>query len=252
MKLIIAGCAKNCGKYLNRVLEFIDSLRAYFPESRVIFAYDNSTDNTFALLKGYKDRLPATVDLLMCANNHKHRTVKIAGARNCIMTRIATTYADYDTLCFLDMDDIVNGVLKPETLDTVMSLSWDAISFNRVFYYDIWALRFDPYLCSCWGFGTSHEICGRMGEEIRGKLKGLTETEVLPVKSAFNGIAFFRLDKFLTSRFTGLYEADPDFNNTFGIPYNPSQDDCDWVSFYHDARKVHPDLKVMISPLRLY
>jgi len=249
MKVIIAGCAKNCGKYLDKTLEFIDSLRAYFTESKVIFAYDKSNDKTFDKLKQYKDRHSADVDLLVCGNNHKHRTVNIAGARNCIMTRIATTYADYDMLCFLDLDDVIKGALKTETLDAVFKLDWDALSFNRDVYYDIWALRYDPYLCSCWGFGTSHEVMLKMQSDITERLKG---DELLPVKSAFNSLAFFRLDKFLHSRFTGLYELDLDFNNPFDKAYNPGEDDCEWVSFHHDTRKRYKNLNVVISPLRIY
>ena len=252
MKVVIAGCVKNCGKYLDKTLGFIDSLRAYFPESKVIFAFDKSTDNSWEKLVQYKDRHSTNVDVLVCGNNNKHRTVNIAGARNCVMTRISLVYPDYDMVCFLDMDDIINGALKTETLDSVLNLKWDALSFNRERYYDIWALRMEPYLCSCWGFGTTHEILYEMQGELNNRLKGLTDSELLPVKSAFNGIAFFRLDKFRNSRFTGLYEPDLDFINPFDIAYNPSEDDCDWVGFYNDARKTHPDLKVMITPLKLY
>ena len=247
MKVVIAGCVKNCGKYLDKTLGFIDSLRAYFPESKVIFAFDKSTDNSFAKLVQYEERNPADVDLLMCGNNHKHRTVNIAGARNCVMTRISQEYPNYDMLCFLDMDDVVNGSLKTETLDAVFKLEWDALSFNRDVYYDIWALRYDPYLCSCWGFGW--DMMYEMQTDITERLKG---DALIPVKSAFNGLAFFRLDKFLHSRFTGLYEPDADFTNPFDKAYKPSEDDCEWVSFHHDALSKHSDLKVVISPLRLY
>jgi hypothetical protein len=251
MKVVIAGCVKNCGRYLDKTLGFIDSLRAYsgFTETKVIFAYDKSNDNSWEKLVQYKERNPADVDLLVCGNNHKHRAVNIAGARNCVMTRISLEYADYDLLCFLDMDDIVNGALKTETLDAVFKLEWDALSFNRDVYYDIWALRYDPYLCSCWGFGGSYDVMYKMQSDITERLKG---DDLLPVKSAFNGLAFFRLNKFGTSRFTGLYEADSDFKNPFDIAYSPGEEDCEWVSFHHDARSKYLDLKVFISPLRLY
>lgn len=255
MKLIIAGCAKNCGRYLDGVLKNIDVIRSCFKDVKIIFAYDNSHDTTLERLRDYKLKNLADADILMCCNTHKHRTVNIANARNCIMDYVQKKYSDYDLLCFLDLDDIINKPIDPMTIYNFMGLydQWDAISFNRDAYYDIWALRFNPYLCSCWGFGShSPGVVSTMQGEIVSKLNALKMNELLDVKSAFNGIAFFKLNKFINCRFTGLFKEDQDFYNPLFDTYLPSVDDCEWVSFYDDARKIDPNIKIMISPMKLY
>ena len=255
MKLIIAGCTKNCGKYLDGVLKNIDVIRSCYEEVKIIFAYDNSYDNTLLCLTNYKHKNLSDVEILMCCNNHKHRTVNIANARNSIMDCVQKKYSHYDLLCFLDMDDIINKPIDPMTIYNFMGMTnqWDAISFNRDAYYDIWALRFNPYLCSCWGFGSkSSGVVSTMQGEIVSKLNSLQMNELLEVKSAFNGIAFFKLTKFINCRFTGLFEKDQDFYNPLFDTYLPSVDDCEWVSFHESARKINHNLKVVISPMKLY
>mgnify|MGYP000135293803 CR=1 FL=1 len=41
-------------------------------------------------------------------------------------------------------------------------LSWDALSFNRIMYYDLWALSIDPYGFSCNHYENTHKVKNQM------------------------------------------------------------------------------------------
>ena len=88
--------------------------------------------------------------------DHPLRTVRIAEGRNTLLklvhidfnekrNRINTKLNKDALLLILDLDDVnthplnmsvIDTVLKPENFD-----EWDALTFNRVPFYDIWSLR---------------------------------------------------------------------------------------------------------------
>jgi hypothetical protein len=254
-KLIIGGCVKNVGRFLPKMFENINLLREWFDEVKVVFAYDNSADDTLVKLEDYRYKNPKDVDLLMCQNHHKLRTVNIASARNSILHHIQKTYSNYDLLCLIDCDDIISAPFIKTTFQKAIALydKWDCLSFNRNAYYDIWALRYDPYLCSCWGFGEhSRNLIPIIQGDIGNKLNHLKDDELLEVNSAFNGIALYKLNIMGDIRFDGLYHHNIEFVNPFEYNYEGSIDDCEHVNFYANARKKYPNLRVMISPLKPY
>ena len=82
-------------------------------------------------------------------------------------------------------------------------------------------------------------------------LKNLKENELHQVMSAFNGVGLFKLNKFLNARFDGLYHH-INYKPAYSFNFIPSKDDCEWVNFYNNARKINQNLQVMISPLKPY
>ena len=53
MNCCICGPVKNCGKYLDKVLNNIEKIGALFDEYDIIIYYDKSCDNTLDKLKKY-------------------------------------------------------------------------------------------------------------------------------------------------------------------------------------------------------
>jgi glycosyltransferase involved in cell wall biosynthesis len=251
-RLIIGGCVKNVGRYLPYIFKNIEILSHLFTDVKVIFSYDESRDNTLQLIHQYMQYNKNAV--LIMNNNNSIRTVNIANARNAIMNYIKNTYPDYDLLCFIDCDDIINAPFKPEVFKKAIELydQWDALSFNREGYYDIWALRYPPHMLPCHSFGIeSRTVIGIIQSDIINILKNLKENELYRVMSAFNGVALFKLNKFLNARFDGLYHHinyQPAYPYKFIMP----KDECEWVNFHNNAREINEDLKVMISQLKPY
>jgi len=255
-KLIIGGCTKNVGRYLPQMFKNIDLLRQWFTDVKVIFAYDLSLDDTYRKLSMYRYENQDDVVILSCNNVHSTRTIRIASARNSIMKYMVEHYPSHDLFCFMDCDDIINADFKKETMEHMVStwLKWDSLSFNREDYYDIWALRYEPYLMSCWAFGNYSRplVIPHIQRDITSKLNQMDRDDLFPVESAFNGFAFFKMDVFKDAVFDGLYHHNIGFVNPFGVGFAPSPDDCEWVNFFQSAKKKHPNLRVMISPLYPY
>ena len=89
---------------------------------------------------------------------------------------------------------------------------WDALSFNRRFYYDIWALSIEPFFVN-WADDKrpfeNPEVTQMMHEYITQKLKksnGLVECI-----SAFNGFAIYKKAKFIKSHY------EPDVRTTLAV-----------------------------------
>ena len=50
MNCCICGPVKNCGSYLNKVLENIEKIGSLFNDYTILIYYDQSTDNTLQIL----------------------------------------------------------------------------------------------------------------------------------------------------------------------------------------------------------
>jgi len=88
--------------------------------------------------------------------------------------------------------------------------NWDAISFNRFPYYDIWPLFYGKFKHHCWGFcgpngWDPYTLVIHMMYDILSKLDNLPEGELLECYSAFCGFVIYRTNKFKNIVYDGLY-----------------------------------------------
>ena len=56
MKCCICGPVKNCGPYLEKVLDNVEKIGALFDDYQIILFYDACKDNTLLKLKKYQAR----------------------------------------------------------------------------------------------------------------------------------------------------------------------------------------------------
>jgi hypothetical protein len=125
--------------------------------------------------------------------------------------------ATYEYFIMIDMDDINAGSLHTEVLQKYLQMQdqWDSLSFNRRFYYDIWALSIDPFFVSCWHWADDKrqfenpEVTQLMHHYITVKLK--ESTGLVECLSAFNGFAIYKKDKFIKSHY------EPDIRTTLAL-----------------------------------
>lgn len=202
----VAMCfsVRDCGGYLPSLFANIEDLRKGLPDTRVtcIFVYDNCSDNSEQLIRGYaRNRPDVVVETLV--NLSPLRTVRIANARNRYLEILETLdgveyhmVVDCDEVCAAEWDI---GVIR-ESLES--SEGWDSLSFDRSHYYDIWALLFDGFIHHCWGFTRPTEVVGIMQSEFRRKLAQSSEPTVA-VWSAFCGFAIYKTPRFRGVRYDG-------------------------------------------------
>jgi glycosyltransferase involved in cell wall biosynthesis len=207
-KVFICGTTRNSEMYLDAVFQTIQKIQSIFSDSHIIISFDQSTDKTLLKLAQYKRAYGDKMDI--CLNRNPlspRRTENIANARNRILERMRELMAVSGSLeedpapyfIMMDTDDV--SVAEPD-LDVIRRAidrknEWDAISFNRPGYYDIWALSIKPYIYSCWGWNDAPSVVKTMRNYIIKLLKDLNPEELLECQSAFGGFAIYKTDPFL-------------------------------------------------------
>jgi len=223
-------CVRNCYKFLPQIFYNLDLLSNEFNFFNVIFVYDNCNDKSNILLEAYKNKCNYKVFVINNINNKSpYRTVRIANARNKCLDIIFNTIKNIDFHFMIDSDDININKWNIDIIKKYLNTNnWDAISFNREKYYDIWALLYDNYKHHCWGYKDTviaHKICDHMQTDIQNKLNNIdninendenetsekNETtedkdKLFECLSAFNGFAIYRTNKFNNILYDGLYE----------------------------------------------
>jgi hypothetical protein len=56
-KCCICSTIKNCGKYLEKVLQNMDIIGSLFSDYKIIISYDKSHDNTLDIIKNTKKQI---------------------------------------------------------------------------------------------------------------------------------------------------------------------------------------------------
>jgi hypothetical protein len=204
MKCCICGPVKNCGPYLNRVFSNIEKLGALFDDYVIIMYYDKSNDNTLNLLKQYQKKNPKLVFYINTDRVSRFRTHNIAKARNFCLQKIQQSYSNYEYFIMMDCDDACSAPIN----STVMSKylfrdDWDALSFNKAPYLDIWGLSIKPFLFSYNHFRNNNQLYTYIQQYITKLLKELKPGDLLPCMSAFNGLSIYRTNIFINCKYDG-------------------------------------------------
>ena len=131
------------------------------------------------------------------------RVYNIAKARNKCLDTIRTQFPEYDYFIMIDCDNVCSSPVKIESLLYYLNINtdWDALTFNKDPYYDLWALSKYPYSFSCMHF-KDWKAWGTYIEQI---IKNTPPKTLIPCLSAFNGFAIYRTNKFID----GVYDPTP-------------------------------------------
>ena len=193
----ICGTVKNCGKYLEKVLENIEKIGALFSGFKIIISYDVSSDNSLEILQKYQELHPLLMILHVNTDpTHEYRVYNIAKARNTCLDIIRQQFINYEYFIMMDCDDVCSDIRDLEPLKYYLDINtkeWDSISFNKDPYYDLWALSKYPYSFSCMHF-KDWQAWGPFIENIISKTPPKTLISCL---SAFNGFAIYKTNKFI-------------------------------------------------------
>lgn len=137
-------CVRDFGKYLPQVFDNLDLLRSEFINFNAIFIYDNCINNSVVLLEQYKNKSYYKVILTNIPNHSFYRTIRIAVARNKGLSIIYKELKNIDYHIMIDADSSNTTKWDIDFIKYYLNMnSWNAISFNRSDYYDIWALMYD-------------------------------------------------------------------------------------------------------------
>jgi len=274
-KVYIAGCVRNCANYLDKVFSNIDKIISLFDDYKIFIAYDNSSDNSLDILN--KKKIKYNIEIVNVSENsyisdYTLRTKRISNARNELLNKIyAKEEKDYQYFIMMDMDDANSGPINRDVLKKYIDndKDWDALSFNRKNYFDIWALSLDPYIFSCWHFPGGFDVVVKTKNYITNKLSKLTKDELLECMSAFNGFAIYKKDKFIncyydwqirnnydmiSSEIISKNEEALETKLTLDVSYHEAVNpitDCEHRYFHLNAIEKN-NARIRISPLCLF
>lgn len=201
--VFICGTVRNCEPYLDAVFANIKLVTELFADYRIIIAFDVSDDASLDKLKHHQNAHGNKMHIHVNQNPRSSRiTENISNARNECLTKMRElTDAGYTAKYFImiDMDNVCAVPMNIGVFKRTMNLSdkWDSVSFNRLGYYDAWALSIDAYIYSCWGWWSPHEVIDHMRDYVRDKLNNTPAGEFAECRSAFNGFAIYKTALFL-------------------------------------------------------
>jgi hypothetical protein len=252
--------------YLEAVFSNIETLSKMFSSTALVVHTDPSEDETLPVLELMQRRFAGQMTII--EGHHDialPQTIRLALSRNEILDLIANRYCDYDYYICMDMDNVCVRPLMADVIYGMLERSdWDAVSFDRVFYYDLWALSFEPYIHSYFGhrFDTTDRkmrwLINAIRSTICAKLAALRPDELLPVYSAFNGFAMYRMSKIRSCRYDGerqifftheqytAYERETGLRIDQDYKYN-----CEHIAFHWDMLQNHA-ARIRISPQRAF
>ena len=212
MKCCICGPVRNCGPFLDKVLQNIEKIGSQFEDYEILIYYDKSTDNSLNKLKEYQAKNPRLKLYINPNLTSPFRTHRLATARNFCLEYVKTKdLNEYPFFIMMDFDDVNCKQVRPEILKKYLCTDdWDGLSFNTTpMYYDIWALSIYPYCFSYNHFkNTPIHNYSTLQSYVDNKLKNLKNGELLSCISSFNGFSIYRTSKFLNTCYDGRVRLD--------------------------------------------
>ena len=243
--LIIVGCARDCDKYLPKVLNKIKELaknkKVYF-----IFYENDSKDNTNIILHNFvneinnKNNDNYKAHLITEKLNIKRRTPRIAHCRNQILKYIINNNLinQYDFYINMDLDN-VNVNLNINSVNRCLNEvnKWDIASISQSkYYYDTWALRTNIKNDNSSGVLKDFNKWFIDIPEIKNLNRIPIEMSYIPVISAFGGFTIYKTNLLKNSWYSGIDKR------YFKL------DECEHVNFHESIFKNFPKTRFYIIP----
>jgi len=212
-KALFTGCARDCGHVIQDVLQNIFQIAELFQQSAFIFAENDSRDTTKFEIQSWcqnkQNSYLLSLDGLSAATGI--RTIRIATARNHLISFVGREFQNFDVLFVLDCDDVNAGTIDVEMVKSAVEFLFEHAECAGVFanqvgtYYDLWAIR-HPVLCpgDVWeevcDYATNHWVPDEQAFESTFSTRIFSlpiGAPPLEVDSAFGGLGIYRVQSVL-------------------------------------------------------
>ncbi len=222
LNVIFGGCARDCEKYLEKVMYNIDLYASYFKSTYKIIVENGSKDNTKNLLKKYtekKDYLFIREDL----SKYSYRGKRLEHARNLIIDTIKENEVlkKCDLFVALDFDDRNIEKIEIESITKAINFLISDEKRAGVFanqigtYYDMWGLIDEKYCQNDFWVQTLKEIAIKTSPNEKISSEMLTNFQKyldmkklnfdpnlkpIKVKSAYGGLGIYKINKVIENK----------------------------------------------------
>lgn len=263
-KCVICSAVKDIALYLPKIVKNMHRLGTLFDDYEIVFFYDKSTDGTGNLMKDYqRDDEKITFIDNPKPQGSVPKTCHLAHARNSLLQHIRDFHSDYEFFIMMDADEICTHPANLELLKKCLYRDdWDGLTFNKSFYYDLWALGMKGLPFSLWHFPQPNAYQIYI-DQIEYYLSTCSKDELISVCSAFNGFGIYRTEMYIDSSYDGRERLDliPEYLLKKNIQtagkigrfhWDPSKDqDCEHRAF-HLYALYNNGARLMICPEILF
>ncbi len=268
LKVVFAGCARDCANYLPKTLENIRHYSSLFRNSYTVIVENGSLDKTKEILntnKTMKDKF------LFCDhfNQLPTRGQRLENSRNHIIETIKQdkNLKSCDLFIMLDLDDMGTFKIDDQDLSKAVNFLFSKDDIAAVFanqlgtYYDMWTLRDrkyckDDFWVEIFKFlmknKNSHDQLSK--KDFENVKKCLIDKKIysfnrldppIPVYSAFGGFGIYKMKNVIKNKhkYQGLQtiEINTKDKKKFNIQYQK----CEHVNFNEGLIKQNFQLFIL-------
>ena len=268
LKVVFAGCARDCSKFLPKTLENIRYYSSFFKQSYTVIVENGSVDTTKEILKNNKIQ---NDNFLFCDqfNQLPTRGQRLESSRNLIIETIKQNenLKSSELFIMLDLDDMGTYRIDDQDFFNALNFLFSKEDVAAVFanqlgtYYDIWTLRDNKYCKDDFWVEVfkflminknSHEQLSKKNFEdvkkkvINKKMYSFNRSDPpISVSSAFGGFGIYKMQNVLKNdnKYVGLQtvEIDTKDKKKFKIQYQK----CEHVNFNEGLVKQNKKLFIL-------
>jgi hypothetical protein len=213
-RIVFLGAARNCGDRIQGSLQKISELAELFGDYRIKVYENDSADSTLATIQSEflgNDKCEVSsetgLDKLL-----SQRTQRLAYARNKLLDATLADHPDFDYVCWVDLDGLVDARFSTEGFLSNFNYEgvWDAVfPVSAPLYYDVWALRERTLAPSDLVWQMKHQIPSVIGgrKDLHTAVQQLAPGNLrgwLRVESAFGGMGIYKMACARKGRYVGL------------------------------------------------
>ncbi len=211
--VLICGTARNVSGKLDKFVLYTDKAFSGFEKTSYLICESFSSDGTWEkllALRSNRDDFNCLQDGQIDEREFR-RTVRIASARNQLQETIKKNFENFDYVVMMDLDGVNRNLTRENVESCWQHSEWDGVTANQPLrYYDIWALRAKGWCeTDCWNEyaalrkNMSHKRALKIA--VTSKIRSISSnTPPIPVQSAFGGLAIYRMEAFLSSKYAGV------------------------------------------------
>ncbi|WP_181703530.1 hypothetical protein [Chthonobacter albigriseus] len=212
--VVIVGTIRNGTRSLIRDIKRLDAATAGFGRRTYFVVESDSSDGTVRMLEALSAKRSDFNfrSFGQLASEMPLRTQRLAFCRNACIEFVFTSPERHDFVLVADLDNINDGINEEGLMSCfAIDQKWDVCTANRFGrYYDVFALR-----CDDWVEDDCFAALDRLGQKldravarkllVEGKMITIPpEHPAIEVKSAFAGLALYRQEVYVSSRYEGL------------------------------------------------
>ena len=268
LKVVFAGCARDCSNFLPKTLDNIRYYSSLFGESHTVIVENGSVDTTKDILNKNQKK---NDNFLFCEQFNKlpNRGQRLENARNLIIETIKNdiNLNSCDLFIMLDLDDIGAYRIANKDIQNSINFLFSSKNTAAVFanqlgiYYDIWSLRDQKYCKNDFWVETFKFLMKNKNsfEQISKKHLDDAKNQVLSkktfsfkpsdppiaVSSAFGGFGIYKMKNVLenNNRYEGIQTIE--VNTKDQKKFNVNYQKCEHVNFNEGLIKQNKKLYIL-------